>query len=202
MAGTYAGGHLEADPRWGMADIDYQLAAATPSSAPATTGTHRGAPRPHAAEGRPSPTTQLRQPARRDRRRLPAASSRTGSPRSPTKSARPDRRQLLRTRTARLRTLPTPETNTTPLLPAVHRPAARPTTQTSSGSTSTWSRRTADPTAPAELPTRSPRTTTWTAPAWHYDDDDGITKEKYRTWSQWRGYPGPGRTGGQESRRP
>ncbi|WUH89250.1 sugar-binding protein [Streptomyces sp. NBC_00433] len=26
------------------------------------------------------------------------------------------------------------------------------------------------------------------APAWHYDSDDGITKEKYKTWSTWRGY--------------
>ncbi|MFF4566527.1 RHS repeat-associated core domain-containing protein [Streptomyces sp. NPDC001435] len=24
--------------------------------------------------------------------------------------------------------------------------------------------------------------------AWHYDDDEGLTKEKYKTWSQWRGY--------------
>ncbi|MFI6317215.1 RHS repeat-associated core domain-containing protein [Nonomuraea sp. NPDC050556] len=24
--------------------------------------------------------------------------------------------------------------------------------------------------------------------AWHYDDDDGLTREKYKTWSQWRGY--------------
>ncbi|GLX99506.1 polymorphic toxin-type HINT domain-containing protein [Herbidospora sp. NBRC 101105] len=24
--------------------------------------------------------------------------------------------------------------------------------------------------------------------AWHYDDDDGLTKDKYKTWSQWRGY--------------
>lgn len=24
--------------------------------------------------------------------------------------------------------------------------------------------------------------------AWHYDDDDGITKEKYKTWSTYRGY--------------
>ncbi|MCX4698497.1 RHS repeat-associated core domain-containing protein [Streptomyces sp. NBC_01373] len=24
--------------------------------------------------------------------------------------------------------------------------------------------------------------------AWHYDDDDGLTKEKYKTWSAWRGY--------------
>ncbi len=24
--------------------------------------------------------------------------------------------------------------------------------------------------------------------AWHYDDDDGMTKEKSKTWSQWRGY--------------
>ncbi|MFJ9263614.1 RHS repeat-associated core domain-containing protein [Streptomyces bacillaris] len=24
--------------------------------------------------------------------------------------------------------------------------------------------------------------------AWHYNDDDGLTKEKFKTWSQWRGY--------------
>ncbi|MCX4468532.1 polymorphic toxin-type HINT domain-containing protein [Streptomyces albidoflavus] len=24
--------------------------------------------------------------------------------------------------------------------------------------------------------------------AWHFDDDEGLTKEKYKTWSQWRGY--------------
>ena len=24
--------------------------------------------------------------------------------------------------------------------------------------------------------------------AWHYNDDDGLTQEKYKTWSQWRGY--------------
>ncbi|MFF2923965.1 RHS repeat-associated core domain-containing protein [Streptomyces celluloflavus] len=24
--------------------------------------------------------------------------------------------------------------------------------------------------------------------AWHYDDDDGLTKDKFKTWSQWRGY--------------
>ncbi|GAA2313544.1 RHS repeat-associated core domain-containing protein [Nonomuraea roseoviolacea subsp. roseoviolacea] len=24
--------------------------------------------------------------------------------------------------------------------------------------------------------------------AWHHDDDDGLTKDKYKTWSQWRGY--------------
>ncbi len=24
--------------------------------------------------------------------------------------------------------------------------------------------------------------------AWHYDDDDGLTPNKYRTWSNWRGY--------------
>lgn len=34
--------------------------------------------------------------------------------------------------------------------------------------------------------------------AWHYDDDDGLTKEKFKTWSQWRGYPHVRiRTGGQ-----
>jgi len=26
------------------------------------------------------------------------------------------------------------------------------------------------------------------APAWHYDDDDGLTPEKFKTWSQWRGF--------------
>ncbi|MFK0027282.1 MULTISPECIES: polymorphic toxin-type HINT domain-containing protein [Streptomyces] len=24
--------------------------------------------------------------------------------------------------------------------------------------------------------------------AWHFDDDDGLTREKFKTWSQWRGY--------------
>ncbi|WP_242889822.1 RHS repeat-associated core domain-containing protein [Actinomadura litoris] len=24
--------------------------------------------------------------------------------------------------------------------------------------------------------------------AWHYDDDDGLTKDKYKSWGQWRGY--------------
>ncbi|MEU1280958.1 polymorphic toxin-type HINT domain-containing protein [Streptomyces sp. NPDC005805] len=34
--------------------------------------------------------------------------------------------------------------------------------------------------------------------AWHYDDDDGLTKEKAKTWSQWRGYGHVRvRTGGQ-----
>jgi YD repeat-containing protein len=34
--------------------------------------------------------------------------------------------------------------------------------------------------------------------AWHYDDDDGMTKEKFKTWSQWRGYGQVRvRTGGQ-----
>ncbi|PZT75901.1 MULTISPECIES: polymorphic toxin-type HINT domain-containing protein [unclassified Streptomyces] len=34
--------------------------------------------------------------------------------------------------------------------------------------------------------------------AWHYDDDDGLTKEKEKTWSQWRGYGHVRvRTGGQ-----
>jgi RHS repeat-associated protein len=26
------------------------------------------------------------------------------------------------------------------------------------------------------------------SPAWHYSDDDGLTKPKYLTWNQWRGY--------------
>ncbi|WP_189249855.1 RHS repeat domain-containing protein [Streptosporangium pseudovulgare] len=26
------------------------------------------------------------------------------------------------------------------------------------------------------------------SPAWRFTDDDGLTKEKYRTWSQWQGY--------------
>ncbi|PJE97183.1 sugar-binding protein [Streptomyces carminius] len=36
--------------------------------------------------------------------------------------------------------------------------------------------------------------------AWHYDDDDGLTREKHRTWSQWRGYGHVRvRTGGQDA---
>ncbi len=36
-----------------------------------------------------------------------------------------------------------------------------------------------------------PVTTSYTyegSPAWHHDDDDGLVDEKYKTWSQWRGY--------------
>ncbi|GAB3984111.1 RHS repeat-associated core domain-containing protein [Actinoallomurus acanthiterrae] len=31
-------------------------------------------------------------------------------------------------------------------------------------------------------------TYSYSDPAWHYDDDDGLTKEKYKTWSQFRGF--------------
>ncbi len=36
-----------------------------------------------------------------------------------------------------------------------------------------------------------PKNTTYVyegKPAWHYADDDGLVKPKYKTWSQWRGY--------------
>jgi RHS repeat-associated protein len=45
---------------------------------------------------------------------------------------------------------------------------------------------------PGVNPPYNPNTvTTYTylgAPAWHYDDDDGLVPLKYKTWSQWRGY--------------
>ncbi|MFC0529062.1 polymorphic toxin-type HINT domain-containing protein [Phytohabitans kaempferiae] len=34
------------------------------------------------------------------------------------------------------------------------------------------------------------------SPAWHYTDDDGITKRDYKTWSEWRGYGRVGVTTG------
>jgi RHS repeat-associated protein len=46
-----------------------------------------------------------------------------------------------------------------------------------------------DKTSPAQgYPLSSLTTYTYDTPAWRYADDDGLTKDKYRTWSQWRGY--------------
>ncbi|MEV6301412.1 RHS repeat-associated core domain-containing protein [Actinoplanes sp. NPDC051861] len=46
-----------------------------------------------------------------------------------------------------------------------------------------------DMTSPAEGHPLHTRTTySYDKPAWRFADDDGITKDKYRTWSQWRGY--------------
>ncbi|MEU4556659.1 hypothetical protein AB0F55_32005, partial [Micromonospora violae] len=39
---------------------------------------------------------------------------------------------------------------------------------------------------------KSPTTHTWYdypgSPAWHFDDDDGLTRPERKTWGQWRGY--------------
>lgn len=39
---------------------------------------------------------------------------------------------------------------------------------------------------------KSPTTHTWydypDSPAWHFDDDDGLTRPERKTWGQWRGY--------------
>ena len=84
---------------------------------------------------------------------------------------------------------PCPPRRPTPRAASRSTSAARtPTTPTCTGSTSTSSHRSPRPTAPAAPRTRSPAYDYLDGAAWHYDDDDGLTKEKYKTWSQWRGY--------------
>jgi YD repeat-containing protein len=46
-----------------------------------------------------------------------------------------------------------------------------------------------DTTSPAQgFPLSTLTSYKYDTPAWRYADDDGLTKDKYRTWSQWRGF--------------
>ncbi|MEW2120037.1 polymorphic toxin-type HINT domain-containing protein [Streptomyces sp. NPDC005474] len=83
--------------------------------------------------------------------------------------------------------LPTPETNTTRCYPQyyVASGAADPSLQ--------WfNKYVVDSVTQTDRTNQSPEMITrysyLDGAAWHYDDDDGLTKEKYKTWSQWRGY--------------
>jgi RHS repeat-associated protein len=82
---------------------------------------------------------------------------------------------------------PTPETNGTRCMPVMweHGTVDKP-------SLDWFHKYVVDTTASVDRTGYSPQVVTkynYQGPAaWHFDDDDGITKEKYRTWNQWRGY--------------
>ncbi|MFG3345399.1 RHS repeat-associated core domain-containing protein [Streptomyces sp. NPDC048018] len=83
--------------------------------------------------------------------------------------------------------LPTPETNTTRCFPQKYQPGNKaPVT------TEWFNKYVVDAVIATDRTGKSPdmvtRYTYLGDPAWHFDDDDGLTKEKLKTWSQWRGY--------------
>ncbi|MEU9839389.1 RHS repeat-associated core domain-containing protein [Actinomadura sp. NPDC048032] len=83
--------------------------------------------------------------------------------------------------------LPTPETNTTRCMPVIWQPPGRedPITDWFHKYVVTSVIQT-DRTGLA--PDMSTKYEYLGGAAWHFDDDDGLTKEKRKTWSQWRGY--------------
>ncbi|TDE21966.1 RHS repeat-associated core domain-containing protein [Actinomadura sp. 6K520] len=82
---------------------------------------------------------------------------------------------------------PTPETNTTRCMPVIWQPPGReePITDWFHKYVVTSVIQT-DRTGLA--PDMATKYEYMGGAAWHFDDDDGLTKEKDKTWSQWRGY--------------
>ncbi|WP_173094573.1 RHS repeat-associated core domain-containing protein [Actinomadura verrucosospora] len=83
--------------------------------------------------------------------------------------------------------LPTPETNTTRCMPVIWQPPGRtdPITDWFHKYVVTSVIQT-DRTGLA--PDMATKYQYLGGAAWHFDDDDGLTKQKNKTWSQWRGY--------------
>ncbi|MFV2216743.1 RHS repeat-associated core domain-containing protein [Actinomadura sp. LOL_016] len=83
--------------------------------------------------------------------------------------------------------LPTPETNATRCMPVIWTPPGREDPMTD------WFHKyVVTSVTQVDRTGLSPNMTTKYdyvgGAAWHFDDDDGLTKEKEKTWSQWRGY--------------
>ncbi|MFF5131202.1 RHS repeat domain-containing protein [Streptomyces syringium] len=83
--------------------------------------------------------------------------------------------------------LPTPETNTTRCFPQYVSAAG------SEDPTQQWFNKYVVDSATASdrtggAPNQVTRYYYMGEAAWHFDDDDGLTKEKFKTWSSWRGY--------------
>ncbi|MFF7402287.1 polymorphic toxin-type HINT domain-containing protein [Streptomyces murinus] len=83
--------------------------------------------------------------------------------------------------------LPTPDSNTTRCFPQYY------TKQGDENPTLQWfNKYVVSQVVQTDRTTKSPDMVTQYdylgGAAWHYDDDDGITKEKYKTWSTYRGY--------------
>ncbi|MFV2179832.1 type IV secretion protein Rhs, partial [Actinomadura sp. LOL_011] len=83
--------------------------------------------------------------------------------------------------------LPTPETNTTRCMPVIWTPPGR-----EDPITDWFHKYVVTSVTQVDRTGLSPHMTTKYEyvgdAAWHFDDDDGLTKEKDKTWSQWRGY--------------
>ncbi|MEV0453213.1 polymorphic toxin-type HINT domain-containing protein [Streptomyces sp. NPDC050600] len=83
--------------------------------------------------------------------------------------------------------LPTPETNTTRCFPQQYQPSNK-----TAVTTEWFNKFVVDSVITTDLTGGSPdmvtRYTYLGDAAWAFDDDDGLTKEKLKTWSQWRGY--------------
>ncbi|MER6678575.1 RHS repeat-associated core domain-containing protein [Streptomyces sp. NPDC000983] len=178
------------DHRWGMADIDYQLLldsvqhtgkAATPEvTLPKVTFDYDQRTNRLKADGDDT--------APFIKERLSGVSDESGGALAVEYS----------TAACDAAALPTPETNTTRCFPVYF------TKQGDADPTRQWfNKYVVNSVTQIDRTQASPEMVTRYSylggAAWHYDDDDGLTKEKYKTWSTWRGY-GHVRvqTGGQE----
>ncbi|MFK0189513.1 RHS repeat domain-containing protein [Kitasatospora sp. NPDC090308] len=83
--------------------------------------------------------------------------------------------------------LPTPQTNTTRCFPQQYQAS-----QESPITTEWFNKYVVDAVIQTDRTGGAPDTVTHYTylgdAAWHFDDEDGLTKEKLKTWSQWRGY--------------
>ncbi|MGW7380053.1 polymorphic toxin-type HINT domain-containing protein [Streptomyces sp. NPDC054794] len=178
------------DQRWGKSDIDYQLlldslqhtgkSASPDITLPKVTFAYDQRPNRLKADGdNTSPFIK---------ERLSGVSDETGGSLAVDYS----------TAACDASSLPTPQTNTTRCFPVYF------TKEGDKDPSLQWfNKYVVDSVVQTDRTRSSPETVTryryLDGAAWHYDDDDGLTKEKYKTWSTWRGY-GHVRvqTGGQE----
>ncbi|MFF6956758.1 RHS repeat-associated core domain-containing protein [Streptomyces sp. NPDC008317] len=167
------------DQGWGMADIDYQLLlksvkhtgkSATPNIS-----------LPPVTFGYDQRTNRLKQPgddtAPFIKERLATVVDESGGQLDVTYSAA----------TCDAAHLPTPASNTTRCFPVYF------TKQGDTDPTLQWfNKYVVDTVVRTDRTKSSPDMVTrysyLDGAAWHYDDDEGLTKEKYKTWSTWRGY--------------
>ncbi|WP_432181382.1 polymorphic toxin-type HINT domain-containing protein [Streptomyces sp. NBC_00063] len=167
------------DHKWGMADIDYQLLlssiqhtgkSATPTiTLPKVTfGYDQRANRLDIAGDDTSPFIK---------ERLSTIADESGGQTDVTYS----------TAVCDAATLPTPETNTTRCYPVYF------TKEGDADPSRQWfNKYVVDQVIQTDRTSSSPDMVTRYSylggAAWHYDDDDGLTKQKYKTWSSYRGY--------------
>jgi len=164
---------------WGTADVDYQLlldeiqhtghSAATPITLPKTTLTYTQ------QTNRLDKTGDGKAPF--IKARLSTVADESGGQTDVNYSAPACARS----------SLPTPQTNTTRCFPQYIGGSS------SDGPDEEWFNKYVVDSVTATdrtggAPDQVTRYTYLDGAAWHYDDDDGLTKEEYKTWSQWRGY--------------